>query len=74
MSITMIVTIWAIVLMISINLWTYISKQRPIPRHSDLYIAMMETFDRPAMIPIECGRNDRCYLTSVQMRPENSYF
>jgi len=41
----MIVTIWALVLMISVNLWTYIPKQRPIPRHSDLYIAMMETFD-----------------------------
>lgn len=56
MSITMIVTIWAMVLMISVNLWTYIPKQRPMPRHSDLYIAMMETFDRPAMVPIECGR------------------
>lgn len=56
MSITMTVTIWALVLMISVNLWTYIPKQRPIPRHSDLYIAMMETFDRPAMVPIECGR------------------
>lgn len=31
MSITMIVTIWALVLMISVNLWTYIPKQRPIP-------------------------------------------
>lgn len=56
MSITMIITIWALVLMISFNLWTYIPKQRPIPRHSVLYIAMREAFDRPAMIPIECGR------------------
>jgi hypothetical protein len=59
MSITMIVTIWTLVLMISFNLWTHIPKQRPIPRHSDLYIAMMETFDRPAMVPIECGRNNK---------------
>ena len=44
MSITMIIAIWALVLMIIVNLWTYIPKQRPIPRHSDLYIAMMETF------------------------------
>lgn len=42
MSITMISAIWALVLMISVNLWTYIPKQRPIPRHSDLYIAMSD--------------------------------
>lgn len=72
MSITMIITIWALVLMISVNLWIYIPKQRPIPRHSDLYIAMMETFDRPAMVPIECGRNDRYYLTSFEPRIDKS--
>lgn len=56
MSIAMIVMIWALVLMISVNLWTYIPKQRPIPRHSDLYITMMQAFDRPAMVSIECER------------------
>lgn len=56
MLITMIIAIWALVLMIIVNLWTYVPKQRLIPRHSDLYIAMMETFDRPATVPIECRR------------------
>lgn len=56
MSIAMIAIMLNMILMISINAWTYIPKQRPIPRHSDLYITMMETFDRPAMVPIECGR------------------
>lgn len=62
MTITMIIAIWGLVLMIGVNLWTYIPKQRPIPRHSDLYIAMMKTFDRPAMVPIEYGRNDTSYF------------
>lgn len=56
MSIAMITMMLVMILMICINMWTYIPKQRPMPRHSAISIAIMQTFDRPAMVPIECGR------------------
>lgn len=36
-----------------INAMPYIPNRRQIPRHSPMYIAMLETIDKPSMIPIE---------------------
>lgn len=54
MSIGMIFIFCIMVAVSWISVMPYIPRRQRIPRHSPMYIAIMQTFDRPAMVPIEC--------------------
>lgn len=53
MSIGMIFMFCIMVAASWISVMPYVPRSRQIPRHSSMYIAMMQTFDRPSMVPIK---------------------